>query len=213
MGLLNFGTNIDSLSRLVDLVEKAVSILGAERLEGLIAKVEAALDKYVSCEREHEAQDAQEEAKGEPAQKEAPKQEEPAHEATADAVDFAALDWCWGGFSGNKASAVAGVEIAKLAVGGKQMTYKWISGGCEKLGASSKTDASCIAALFCRLGGKWKGGKFDWISTSRTSRDWKNIESGYNGWDQSAIDNADAYAFVIVSKDGKKRSNVIAQGI
>ena len=45
MGLLNFGMNIDALSRLVDLLEAAVKLLGADRLEGLIAKAEAALDK------------------------------------------------------------------------------------------------------------------------------------------------------------------------
>ena len=66
--------------------------------------------------------------------------------------------------------------------------------------------------LFCEQDGKWVGGKFDWISTSRTTRDFANIRSGYNGWDPSAISKADRCAFVVVSKDGKRRTNVIACG-
>lgn len=130
----------------------------------------------------------------------------------ADAVDFAALNWCWGGFSGKNAKPVDGVEISALKVTAGGLSYKWESGGCEKLGASSSTDASCIACLFVRIGGKWQGGKFDWVSTSRTTRDFKNVRDGYNGWRADAIEAADAYAFVIVSKDGRKRTNVAASG-
>ena len=119
--------------------------------------------------------------------------------ASSDAVDFASLDWAWGGFQGKSAKPVAGVEIGSLKVSGGGMSYKWIAGGCEKLGASNREDADhTLACLFVRIGGKWQGGKFDWTSTSRTSRDFKNVRDG-------------AYAFCIVSKDGKKRTNVIVQ--
>ena len=140
-----------------------------------------------------------------------PEPEKPA--ASVDAVPFADLDWCWGGFKGGKAAPVGGVEIKSLKVSRDGMSYSWARGGCENLGASSSTDASCVAALFCRIGGKWEGGKFDWISTSRRTRDFKNISEGYNGWDKQAVGKADKFAFVIVSKDGKKRTNVIAQGV
>ena len=90
------------------------------------------------------------------------------------------------------------------------MSYKWREGGCELLGAADRGDANCIAALFVRdADGEWRGGKFEWISTSRTSRSLGNIEGGYNGWPTDAIEKAQGYAFVIVSKDGRKRSNVI----
>lgn len=129
---------------------------------------------------------------------------------TSDAVDFSSLDWCWGGFKGGSAKAVDGVEIASLKVSDSGLTYKWVAGGCEKLGASSSTDYSqTLACFFCKIDGKWKGGKIDWISTSRTSRDFKNIEEGYNGWDRQAVGKADMFAFCIVSKDGKKRTNMI----
>lgn len=137
---------------------------------------------------------------------------------SADEVDFSALDWCWGGFNGKKATLVDGAQIGSLKVSGN-VSYKWVKGGCEKLGAISSTDADhTICALFCKIGGVWKGGKFDWISTSRTSRDLKNIvgggdnSGGYGGWDKQAISKASEYAFVIVSKDEKRRTNVIKAG-
>lgn len=131
---------------------------------------------------------------------------------SADEVDFSALDWCWGAFGGKNAKAVDGVQISSLKVSGDGMSYKWVSGGCEKLGASSREDAACIAALFCKIDGQWRGGKWEWISTSRTTRSLENIKEGYNGWDASAISKASEYAFVITSKDGKKRTNVIKAG-
>ena len=129
----------------------------------------------------------------------------------ADAVNFAALKWCWGAFDGSKAAEDAGARIGSLKVSASGLSYKWEKGGCERLGASSKTDASCLACLFCFDGSAWRGGKFDWISTSRTTRDMKNVEDGYNGWDAGAFRSAKAYAFVIVSKDGRRRTNVAVQ--
>ena len=129
----------------------------------------------------------------------------------ADAVNFAALKWCWGAFDGSKAAEDAGARIGSLKVSASGLSYKWEKGGCERLGASSASDASCLACLFCFDGSAWRGGKFDWISTSRTTRDMKNIEDGYNGWDAGAFRSAKAYAFVIVSKDGRKRTNVAVQ--
>lgn len=135
----------------------------------------------------------------------------PGGAGVADAVEFSSLDWCWGGFKGGSAKPVYGARIGSLKVAASGLSCKWESGGCERLGASSATDASCIAALFVRIGGRWQGGKFDWISTSRTTRDFKNISAGYNGWDKGAVGKADAFAFVIVGGDGKRRTNVIVQ--
>lgn len=128
--------------------------------------------------------------------------------ASSDAVDFASLDWCWGAFIGGSAKLVDGAEIGSLKVSGN-LTYKWVRGGCEKLGATSREDADhTICALFCKIDGHWQGGKFDWISTSRLSRDFKNVRDGYGGWRKDAIETAEAFAFVICSRDGKKRTNV-----
>lgn len=133
--------------------------------------------------------------------------------ADADDVDFNALDWCWGGFGGGGATPADGCRISNLRVGGGKLSYDWADGSCAPLGEGSRGDAVCIAALFC-LGedGKWRGGKFEWIGTSRTSRSLGNCD-GYHGWQMSAVDAAQAYAFVIVSRNGKARSNVIVQGV
>ena len=128
--------------------------------------------------------------------------------ASEDGADFSALRWDWGGFDGSKAALADGCRIKGLKVAGSGLSYNWAEGGCERLGASSREDAACIAALFCRVGGAWRGGKFDWISTSRRTRDFKNIFEGYHGWDPDAVRKADAFAFVIISKDGRRRSNV-----
>lgn len=126
-----------------------------------------------------------------------------------DSTMFSELNFCWGGFKGSNAAWDKNVEIANLNVG-RGMSYSWVKGGCETLGATERTDASkTLACLFCKIDDKWVGGKFDWISTSRVTRDFHNIETGYNGWDKDAISKATAYRFVIVSSDGRHRTNVI----
>lgn len=120
------------------------------------------------------------------------------------------LEFRYGGFRGEKAKEVAGCRIGSLKVGKDKLTYKWIEGGCEALGAKDKADYSqTVACAFFWDGKKWVGGKFDWISTSRTSRGFENIRSGYGGWDSAAFFGAKKHGFCIVSKDGKKRSNFI----
>ena len=129
-----------------------------------------------------------------------------------DAVDYSLLQWSYGGFKGGNAKLSSKARIKNLKVSSSGMSYSWVSGGCADLGCSSSTDASCLACLFVLVGGKWVGGKFDWISTSRLTRDFANIKDGYNGWPKDAIGKAEKYAFCIVSKDGKSRTNVISCG-
>lgn len=127
-----------------------------------------------------------------------------------DVDEFADLQWTYGGFRAGNPVRVSNAIIADLKVKNNGMSYRWAAGGCEALGAANAADASqTIACLFCLINGKWLGGKFDWISTSRTTRDFKNISTGYNGWDAAAIDKAVAFRFLIVSKNGSKRTNVI----
>jgi hypothetical protein len=123
-----------------------------------------------------------------------------------------ALDFRYGGFRGERAKEEPGCRIGSLKVGKDKLTYKWEAGGCEALGAKDKADYSqTVACAFYWDGKKWVGGKFDWISTSRTSRGFENIKSGYNGWDSAAFFGAKKHGFCIVSKDGKKRSNFIEE--
>lgn len=127
-------------------------------------------------------------------------------------VDFSELEWVYGGFDGGAAQPVAGCEISGLKVTERGMSYQWIAGGCHLLGApenDAHNASYTLACLFCYIEGRWVGGKFDWISTDRSTRGFENIEGGYKGWDTEAIRKAEAFAFVIVSKDGKRRSNAI----
>lgn len=106
-----------------------------------------------------------------------------------------------------------GAVIADLRVNATGLTFRWEKGGCEQLGAQTRSDyRHTFAMLFVKgLDGKWRGGKFDEISTSRTSRDFKNIERGYGGWPRDAIRTARGYAFCICSQGGSRRTNIIVQ--
>lgn len=131
----------------------------------------------------------------------------------ADDKKFGGLNWMYGGFNGKGAKRVKGAVIAGLSVKNNGLSYRWVAGGCESLGAVDRNDYNhTLACLFCLINGKWVGGKFDWVSTSRTTRDFENIHgrhAGYGGWDKNAITKASAFRFVIVSADGSKRTNVI----
>ncbi|MBR3084947.1 MAG: hypothetical protein IKH04_00945 [Kiritimatiellae bacterium] len=129
----------------------------------------------------------------------------------ADAVDYSLLDWRYGRFDGSKA-ALSSARIAGLRVTADGLSYKWTAGGCEDLDrACSHVKPCCTCALFCRVNGKWIGGKFDHISTDRRTRDFANIRESYGGWDPSALRAADAYAFVILDDGARRRTNVIVQ--
>lgn len=178
-----------------------ISQEGIDKIGEVVDKIE----DYKDAKEEQEKQDQQ----GQVSPAEPSKPTVPSKPNTSDASKFAELDFCWGGFNGKGATQASNAQIADLKVG-SGLSYRWVSGGCEALGAPNRTDAGyTLACLFCKIDGKWKGGKFDWISTSRTTRDFKNISSGYNGWDKNAISKATAYRFVIISRDGKRRTNVI----
>ena len=134
-------------------------------------------------------------------------------EADADDVPFVSLLWDYGGFCGSGAALADGVTIADLRVSASGMSYSYAAGDLRKLSpGNSHENPDCLACLFVRgKDGAWRGGKFDWISSDRTKRDFSNIRTGYNGWPPVSIDAAEAYAFVIVSKDGCSRTNVCAQ--
>lgn len=125
-----------------------------------------------------------------------------------DAVDFDLFHWDFGGFHPATNCVREVVEIADLDMRRDGLSFKYV----EDLSAwgLGYGEAEALACLFVLDNdGIWVGGKFDWISTSRQSRDFENIYSGYNGWDLSNVPKTTTAAFVIVSKDGKKRSNVI----
>ena len=129
--------------------------------------------------------------------------------ADLDAVDFASLVWKFGGVDGSKAKLSA-PRISGLKAGKESISYKWD----VTLSAWGLDDDDSDNALACwfvtREDGSIVGGKFDWISTSRKTRDFKNVLTGYQGWSLEGVPNPCQAYFVVVSKDARKRSNIVA---
>ena len=126
-----------------------------------------------------------------------------------DAVDFEILHWDFGGFKPSSHCERSAPQLSGLKMKRDGLSFKYVE-DLSSWGLAYET-ADALACLFvCDKDGKWVGGKFDWISSSRRTRDFKNVYSGYNDWSLANVPNPCPAAFVIVSKDGKKRSNVIS---
>jgi len=121
------------------------------------------------------------------------------------------LQYAYGGFNGAGAVEDPNVAISGLRIHGRSgMSYSWKSGSSLKPWGLSDGDAGAIACIFYQnSNGDWIGGKFDWISTSRRTRDFVNLNGGYGGWRPEPFHSARKHGFCIVSRDGRKRSNFI----
>lgn len=119
-----------------------------------------------------------------------------------------ALEWAYGGVNGAKAKEDPSVVIGNFKLCRSGMSYSWVNSSLRAWGLADG-DAGALACIFYEKGGKYYGGKFDWISSSRTTRDFKNIEGGYRGWNSQEFFDASHYAFCIMSSDGKKRTNLV----
>ena len=133
-----------------------------------------------------------------------------------DAVPYGALQWRYGGFNGAKAAHDPGADplLSDMRSSARALSFRYRRD--LRAWGLPHDDAGAIAAIFIQdSAGRWIGGKFDWISSSRTSREYKHIivEPQYSNWaslDWSAVPYPAKVAFVIISKDGRRRSNVIA---
>lgn len=131
-----------------------------------------------------------------------------APDSPGDAVSYGALKWTYGGFKGGGASH-SGVSISGLSMSSGGLSFKYNT-NLSAWGVSHGDYNHAYACLFVQNNaGQWVGGKMDWISSSRTSRDFHNVYGGYQGWSLAGVPNPCPAAFVIVHTDGKKRSNVI----
>lgn len=128
--------------------------------------------------------------------------------STGDEVAFSLLQWKWGGFDGSKSSNDGKVVVANLTSNPDNLYYKFVK-GLSGWGVTTATDYSktICAAFFKTSDGQWIGGKFDWVSTSRQSRDLKNPYKGYDGWNMGAFPKQTEVVFVVVHTDKKRRSN------
>lgn len=139
-----------------------------------------------------------------------------------DATDYSALKWTYGGWNGHNCQWDEDQpRIQNLAFNPTGLSYAWVvsdSTGKNRdlsIWGLAHSDAGAICCLFVqRSDGSWVGGKFDWISSSRLTRGFKEhvIEVNgkvYNGWSLEGVPNPCQAAFVICHKDGSRRSNVL----
>lgn len=127
--------------------------------------------------------------------------------ASPDAIDHATLQYTLGGFRAPNATLdqprISNLHVTKS---GLSFTYDI---DLSVWGIPHTEAGQALACLFVKIDGRWIGGKFDWISSSRNTRDFNNIHGNYNGWHSAYLADAEAFAFVIVHKDAKRRSNTI----
>lgn len=76
-------------------------------------------------------------------------------------------------------------------------------------GVGKDTIGLITVAGYLRSDGQWVCGKFDWARPSNRTRDFKNINDHYNGWDPEAFYAAKKHCFFLMSENGKKRTNII----
>ena len=129
--------------------------------------------------------------------------------AAADQAPFSSFRFTYGGFNGSGAG-LSEPRIANLRISGGSMSYSWAGPTLAAWGMGN-SEAGAICCLFVKnSAGAWIGGKFDWISTSRTSRSLNHVTGGYGGWTLAGVPNPCEAAFVIINASGSRRSNVIA---
>ena len=128
---------------------------------------------------------------------------------TSDKPSQIKVEYAYGGVDFNRAKEDPDAVIGNLKVNSDSMSYSWMAGNLRGWGLSDG-DANALAIFAVKdSSGKYKGGKFEWISKSRTTRAFTNIKSGYSGWPKDAVQKAKGYAFCICSKDASKRTNWI----
>lgn len=125
--------------------------------------------------------------------------------------DGAKLSFVYGGVKAHP-SEDPNVQIANLRINGRSgLSYSWANGTSLRAWGLADSEAGALACAFYLDGNTWKGGKFDWVSTSRRTRDFINLNGGYEGWEPEKFHAAPERGFCIVSADGKKRSNFITE--
>lgn len=132
-----------------------------------------------------------------------------ASSTAGDEAPFSSFRFTYGGFNGSGAG-LSEPRIANLRISGGSMSYSWAGPTLAAWGMGD-SQAGAICCLFVKnSAGAWIGGKFDWISTSRTSRSLNHVTGGYGGWTLSGVPNPCEAAFVIINSSGSRRTNVIA---
>jgi hypothetical protein len=125
-----------------------------------------------------------------------------------DHASFNKFNWTFGGVNGSNA-AQTGVKISNLSFSDSGLSFKYDAD--LSAWGMAHGDSNAYACLFVKKSdGSWVGGKFDWISSSRTTRSFAGHVPGYSGWTLADVPNPCEAAFVIVDGGRTRRSNVVS---
>ncbi len=124
-------------------------------------------------------------------------------DSSATGVSFGDAEWCYGGYTPDSLSKGS---FTYKVTGGTTNSITSSNGG--DWGVASGRNAAFIVCLFVKQSKGWRGGKFDWISQNRTSRDLKNVYSGYGGWCSEGVAKGKPFKACVVDEKGKKWSGM-----
>lgn len=133
-------------------------------------------------------------------------------QTSAASASSVVLDFRYGGFKASNPREDYRCRISGLRIGNDLLSFKWeddIPSDWKR--GDTKKGPMILACAFYEDGGKWVGGKFDWIDEHRSSRSLENIHGGYGGWNAGAWNAAKQRAFCVMSADGKLRSNLLEE--
>lgn len=137
-------------------------------------------------------------------------EQEPEHQEGQSTIDLAITIHSFGSPNCSKAQEDPNTQIKDLTISDKGLSYGWAKGNLRNWGIQDDHAAKALAiAGYSKDNKTYHCAKFDWISSDRLTRDFKNIEEGYNGFNCQEFKGAPYKCFFIMSADGKKRTNVI----
>lgn len=177
---------------------RAIAILMVLVLAGCASdKLSGYVDKAKADFRDMVRERAAEVVPSEPAEVE---------EETVDALDLSLVRWLGSNYAGAHVTAtLLGASMDNIWLHTQYEDYSWP----EKSVGGANVDAICC--LFYERDGKVVGGKFDWWwHGGQALKGLENVRSGYNGH-VFPVEGARVWT-MIVSVDGKQRSNVVAVG-
>lgn len=123
------------------------------------------------------------------------------------------ISWVYGGYDGSKTVEIDKTMIKDLVLSRKSLSYSWAIPESEAiiyLGSKKYDTADLYACFFvANNNNEIVGGKFEWISISRKSRDLENIFTRYNGWNLANVPSTTKAYFCIVNPNTGKRTNFI----
>lgn len=171
-------------------------------LKRLLNRIQGHPETPSPVPQEHQEQEHQEEQQHQEGQGNTDTQE-------PSTIDLAISIRSFGSPNCSKAQEDPDTQIKDLTISDKGLSYKWSKGNLRNWGIQDDHAAKALAiAGYSKDNKTYYCAKFDWISTDRLTRDFKNIEEGYNGFNFQEFKGSPYKCFFIMSADGRKRTNV-----